>query len=72
MPEANLPGRFLGFDSGPIHDASRDGEQSDRQAGANRITCLVGDETGALPIGQVFKVSRLVSDADRSHVYRPS
>jgi len=44
----------------------------DRQAGANRITCLVGEEKGALPIGQVFKVSRLVSDADRSHVYRPS
>ncbi len=44
----------------------------DRKAGANRITCLVGEEKGALPIGQVFKVSRLVSDADRSHVYRPS
>jgi redox-sensitive bicupin YhaK (pirin superfamily) len=43
----------------------------DASAGTNRISCLVGDEPGALPIGQIFKVSRLVSDADRSHVYRP-
>ncbi|MPZ31712.1 MAG: pirin [Rhodospirillales bacterium] len=42
----------------------------DRAAGANRITCLVGDEQGALPIGQTVKVSRLLSDADRTHVYR--
>ena len=27
----------------------------DRQAGANRIACLVGDEAGALPIDQTFK-----------------
>ena len=32
----------------------------------------MGDESGALPIGQTFKVSRLVSDAGKSHVYRPS
>jgi redox-sensitive bicupin YhaK (pirin superfamily) len=44
----------------------------DRAAGANRITCLVGDEQGALPIGQTFKVSRLLSDADRTHIYRPA
>jgi redox-sensitive bicupin YhaK (pirin superfamily) len=44
----------------------------DREAGADRITCLVGDEQGALPIGQTVKVSRLVSDADRRHIYRPA
>ncbi len=44
----------------------------DRAAGANRITCLVGDEAGALPIGQTFKVSRLLSDGGRNHVYRAS
>lgn len=43
----------------------------DAAAGANRITCLVGNEPGALPIVQTFKVSRLLSDADRTHVYRP-
>ena len=44
----------------------------DRGAGTNRITCLVGDEAGALPIGQTFKVSRLLSDGGRNHVYRAS
>src|SRR5262249_22948145 len=44
----------------------------DRQASAHRITCLVGDQPGALPIDQTFKLSRLVSDAGRSHVYRPA
>src|SRR5260370_19150799 len=44
----------------------------DRAAGANRITCLVGDEPGALPIGQTFRVSRLLSDGGKSHTYRPS
>jgi hypothetical protein len=29
----------------------------DPKAGANRITCLVGDEPRALPIGQTFRVS---------------
>jgi redox-sensitive bicupin YhaK (pirin superfamily) len=44
----------------------------DRQAGANRITCLVGDAPGALPIDQTFKLSRLVSNTGRRHVYRPA
>jgi len=44
----------------------------DRQAGANRIACLVGDEAGALPIDQTFKLSRLVSDAGRRHLWRPA
>jgi len=44
----------------------------DRAAGINRITCLVGDEEGALPIGQTIKVSRLLSEADRTHIYRPA
>ena len=58
-----LPGQLL---APPSYRRSR----FDRTAGANRITCLVGDEQGALPIGQTFKVSRLLSDADRTHVYR--
>jgi redox-sensitive bicupin YhaK (pirin superfamily) len=41
-------------------------------ANANRITCLVGEEKGALPIGQKLKVSRLVSDGGRRHLYRPA
>jgi redox-sensitive bicupin YhaK (pirin superfamily) len=44
----------------------------DREAGANRITCLVGDETGALPIGRTFKVSRLLGGANSRHICRPS
>jgi redox-sensitive bicupin YhaK (pirin superfamily) len=60
-----LPGQLL---APPSYRSSH----FDRPAGANRITCLVGDEKGALPIGQTFKVSRLLSDADRRHVYRPS
>jgi hypothetical protein len=44
----------------------------DRATGANRITGLVGDDADALPIGQAFKVSRLLSDANRRHTYRPS
>jgi hypothetical protein len=44
----------------------------DAKASANKITCLVGDEPGALPIGQAFKISRLVSEAGRSHSYRPA
>jgi redox-sensitive bicupin YhaK (pirin superfamily) len=43
----------------------------DAAAGRNRIVGLVGDQAGALPIGQVLKVSRLQSDANRRHVYRP-
>ena len=44
----------------------------DPKASANRITCLVGDEPDALPIGQTFKVSRLLSDGGKAHTYRPS
>ena len=44
----------------------------DRTAGANRITCLVGTSAGALSIDQTFKVSRLVSDAGRSHRWQSS
>ena len=43
----------------------------DAKENANRITCLIGDEAGALPIGQTIKVSRLVNDRGRTHVYRP-
>jgi quercetin 2,3-dioxygenase len=60
-----LPGQLL---APPSYRRNR----FDRSAGANHITCLVGDEQGALPIGQTFKVSRLLSDADCSHVYRPA
>jgi quercetin 2,3-dioxygenase len=60
-----LPGQLL---APPSYRSSH----FDRTAGANRIICLVGDEKGALPIGQTFKVSRLLSDADRRHVYHPS
>jgi hypothetical protein len=44
----------------------------DRVAGANRISCLVGDEEGALPIGQTSKVSRLAERGRRTHLYRPA
>jgi redox-sensitive bicupin YhaK (pirin superfamily) len=44
----------------------------DRKAGNNRITCLVGNEPGALPIGQTFRVSRLLSDGGESHEWRTS
>jgi redox-sensitive bicupin YhaK (pirin superfamily) len=60
-----LPGQLL---APPSYRRSR----FDPKAGANRITCLVGDEPGALPIGQTFKVSRLLSDGGRRHVYRPA
>ena len=60
-----LPGQLL---APPSYRRAR----FDAAAGANRITCLVGDEPGALPIGQTFRVSRLLSDADRTHVYRPA
>lgn len=58
-----LPGQLL---APPSYRRAR----FDAEAGANRITCLVGQEAGALPIGQTFKVSRLLSDEDRTHVYR--
>jgi redox-sensitive bicupin YhaK (pirin superfamily) len=60
-----LPGRLL---APPSYRRGR----FDRQAAANRITCLVGDEPGALPIDQTFKVSRLLSDPGRSHVWQAS
>jgi hypothetical protein len=60
-----LPGRLL---APPSYKRSR----FDRQAGANRITCLVGDAAGALPIDQTFMVSRLVSDARHTHRWQPS
>jgi redox-sensitive bicupin YhaK (pirin superfamily) len=60
-----LPGQLL---APPSYRRAR----FDRAAGSNRIACLVGDAPGALPIGQTFRVSRLMSDADRKHVYRPA
>ena len=60
-----LPARLL---APPSYGRAR----FDREAGANRITCLVGDAPGALPIDQTFKLSRLVSDTDRRYVYRPT
>lgn len=44
----------------------------DARAGANRIVYLVGDEAGALPVGQALKVARLVNERSGTHVYRPS
>lgn len=44
----------------------------DRRAGANKITCLVGNAPGALAIGQDFKVSRLLGDAGRSFRWQVS
>jgi hypothetical protein len=60
-----LPGQLL---APPSYRRGR----FDPKAGANRITCLVGDAPDALPIGQTFRVSRLLSDGDKTHTYRPS
>jgi quercetin 2,3-dioxygenase len=60
-----LPGRLL---APPSYRRSR----FDRRPGANRITCLVGDEPGGLPIDQTFKVSRLLSNPGQSHVWQAS
>jgi quercetin 2,3-dioxygenase len=57
-----LPGQLL---APPSYRRGR----FDAGAGANRITCLVGEAPGALPIGQTFKVSRLSSDGSQTHVY---
>ena len=57
-----LPGQLL---APPSYRRGR----FDANAGANRITCLVGEAPGALPIGQTFKVSRLSSDDSQAHVY---
>ena len=60
-----LPGRLL---APPSYRRAR----FDRKAYANRITCLVGDAPDALPIDQTFKVSRLASDAGRTHRWQAS
>jgi quercetin 2,3-dioxygenase len=60
-----LPGQLL---APPSYKRAR----FDRQAGTDRITCLVGNERGALPIGQTFKVSRLVSDAGKTQTWQTS
>jgi quercetin 2,3-dioxygenase len=44
----------------------------DAKANANRPVCLIGNEPGALPIGQTIKVSRLVTTRSGTPVYRPS
>jgi redox-sensitive bicupin YhaK (pirin superfamily) len=44
----------------------------DAKANANRPVCLIGNEPGALPIGQALKVSRLVTERSGTPVYRPS
>lgn len=44
----------------------------DAKANANRPVCLIGNEPGALPIGQALKVSRLVTGRSSTPVYRPS
>jgi len=43
----------------------------DAAASLNRITPLVGDESGAVPIAQNARVSRLVSDSPGTFRYRP-
>lgn len=40
-------------------------------ANVNRITPLLGDQPGAIPVPQDARVSRLVSDAPSQFVYRP-
>jgi redox-sensitive bicupin YhaK (pirin superfamily) len=44
----------------------------DRQGRHNKITCLVGEDAGALPIGQAFRLSRLPSDAGREYRWEAS
>lgn len=39
-------------------------------ASAGRIACLVGDEPGALPIGQDAKLCRLAGGCGQTHAYR--
>lgn len=43
----------------------------DPAAGRNKITTLIGDEEGAVPISQDARVSRLVSDRSGTFRYRP-
>ena len=44
----------------------------DANANAHRPVCLIGNEPGALPIGQAVKVSRLVTGRSSIPVFRPS
>jgi redox-sensitive bicupin YhaK (pirin superfamily) len=60
-----LPGQFL---APPSYRRGR----FDFRANANRPVCLIGDEAGALPVGQTLKVSRLVTTRNSTPVYRPS
>jgi len=60
-----LPGQLL---APPSYRRGR----FDRKAGTGRVTCLVGNEPGALPIGQTFRVSRLLGDAGGKHVWQAS
>jgi redox-sensitive bicupin YhaK (pirin superfamily) len=43
----------------------------DLRNGRRRITQLVGEADGALPIANDIRISRLVADADSEHTYRP-
>jgi quercetin 2,3-dioxygenase len=43
----------------------------DAAAGLNRITALIGDQVGAIPIAQDARVSRLLSDIPCTFRYRP-
>lgn len=43
----------------------------DASAGMNRITTLIGEEPGGVPISQDARVSRLVSDKPGAFCYRP-
>jgi redox-sensitive bicupin YhaK (pirin superfamily) len=60
-----LPGQLL---APPSYRRGR----FDAKADANRPVCLIGNEAGALPIGQSLKVSRLVTARNGTPVYRPS
>jgi len=44
----------------------------DAKANANRPVCLIGNEPGALQLGQAIRVSRLVTARSGTPVYRPS
>ena len=60
-----LPGQLL---APPSYRRGR----FDFRANANRPVCLIGNEAGALPVGQSLKVSRLVTSRNGTPVYRPS
>jgi len=44
----------------------------DAEANVDRFACLIGNEPGALPIGQALKVTRLVTTRSGTPVYRAS